>query len=308
MDISRSLRSLALPAGSTCAALGLFSGLHLGHMAVINQMLALAKAGGLKPLVFTFTAERHAPAAKGSMTGLLSFEQMCALLSQAGVGQIVCPEFDEFCALTPERFVREVLYTRLGVAGVVCGFDYRFGKDALGDTNSLRALCARLGIAAEVVPAVLVDGQPAASRRIRALVESGEIPAANRLLGRHFAIDFEVVRGRQLGRTLGLPTINQVFPPGFTLPRFGVYATRSCLGGKIYSSVTNVGVKPTVGSEAVLAETYIQDFSGDLYGERVNVEFVQFLRPEQTFPDLCALKAAISADAAQAKAIISASL
>ena len=305
LNISRSLDGLGLPSGSSCLALGLFSGLHLGHMAVIDKMLALAQMDGLTPLVFTFTAANGPPAAKGSMTGLLSLEMMCALLEQRGVGGVICPDFEQFRHLTPERFVKEILAQRLGAARVVCGEDFHFGKNAAGDVVTLRSLCAQANIVAEAVSTVAIDGQPVASRNIRGLVESGEIPTANRLLGRPFTIDFEVVRGQQLGRTLNLPTINQVFPHDFTLPRFGVYLTRVLASGRLYSGVTNVGVKPTTGQGTPpLCETFIQGFEGDLYGQRVKVEFLRFLRDEQKFGSIDELKAAMLADVAHAKAII----
>jgi len=286
-------------------ALGLFDGLHLGHMAVIERMLALADAGGLAPLVFTFTATKECPASKGGMTALLSFERMCALLGSRGVRQVVCPDFEQFKNLSPERFVSEVLRDRLGAARVVSGEDFRFGKNAGGDAGDLHQLCADVNIAAQAVPTVTIDGQPVASRNIRRLVENGDIPSANRLLGRPFAIDFEVIRGRQLGRTLDFPTINQAFPVGFTLPRFGVYLTRVLAGGRVYSGVTNVGVKPTTKEvHPPLCETFIQGFEGDLYGQRVKVEFLRFLRDERKFGSIEELKAAVISDVANAKAII----
>ena len=303
MNRSHSLHRPALPAGSSCVALGLFNGLHPGHMAVIKKMLRDAQAHRLTPLVFTFSTNRLAPDAKGVVRQILSETMTDALLKDLGVAQVVCPDFAAFCDFSPERFVGDILSGRLGAARVVCGYDFRFGMGAAGDVKRLRGLCAPLGIGVEVVPAVAVDGQLAATRTIRTLIEAGEIPAANRLLGRRFAIDFEVIHGQKLGRTLGWPTINQAFPHDFVLPRFGVYATLTRVGGKLYSSVTNVGVKPTVGSNSVLAETYIQAFSGDLYGERIQVDFLDFLRPEQPFSDLAALKYAIGADAARAKEI-----
>jgi len=274
-------------------------------MAVIDRMLAFAKEADLTPLVFTFTATGSRPAAKGSMTHLLSAQMMCDLLEQRGVKQVVCPDFEQFCHLTPQEFVQEVLGKRMGVARVVCGEDFRFGKNASGNVDTLVDLCAGAGITAETVPTVMIDKQPVASRDIRRLVESGDIPTANRLLGRPFTIDFEVIHGRKLARTLNMPTINQEFPPGFTLPRFGVYLTQVLASGHLYSGITNVGVKPTTNeSSPPLAETFIQGFSGDLYGRRVRVEFLRFLRDEQKFESIEQLKAAILADITQAKAII----
>jgi len=274
-------------------------------MAVIERMLAMAGAERLTPLVFTFTATGGGPASKGNMTGLLSFEMMCDLLETRGVKQVVCPDFEQFRDLSPERFVSDVLAGHLGAAAVICGEDFRFGKNAGGDLSALRHLCASDNITVQVVPTITLDGQPVASRSIRRLVECGDIATANRLLGRPFTIDFEVIHGRQLGRTLSIPTINQAFPVGFTLPRFGVYLTRVPVSGRVYSGLTNVGVKPTIGERhPPLSETFIQGFEGDLYGKRVEVEFLRFLREEQKFGSIEELKAAITADLAHIKAII----
>jgi riboflavin kinase/FMN adenylyltransferase len=140
------------------------------------------------------------------------------------------------------------------------------------------------------------QGGAVSSSRVRALLREGAVEAANALLGRRFAIDFEVVHGRRIGRTLGTPTINQPLPDGFIEPRFGVYATATRLGGEVYSSVTNVGVKPTFGSDRALAETYIHGFSGDLYGQKPLVEFIGFIRPERRFESPEALRAQIMED------------
>ena len=304
MNVSHSLSGPNLSPSSSCVALGLFSGLHHGHMAVIDRMLALAGTYGLTPIVFTFTASGGGPAAKGSMTSLLSLDMMCELLQQRGVEHVVCPDFEQFRHLTPERFVREVLAGRLGAARVVSGEDFRFGKNAAGDIDTLRDLGAQVNIIAEAVSTVMIDGAPAASRRIRKLVESGDMPGAQRLLGRPFTIDFKVIHGRQLGRTLNFPTINQAFPPGFTLPRFGVYLTRVLAEGRLYNGVTNVGVKPTTGkSNPPLSETFIQGFEGNLYDQNVKVEFLRFLRDERKFGSTDELKAAVLADVARAKEI-----
>lgn len=304
MLFSQTLEPPNLPAGGSCVALGLFNGLHLGHMAVIGAMRRQALAHRLTSVVFTFSTARCTPNSKGSVKQMLSQSMSNAILSKTGVEQVVCPDFSDFRAFTPEQFVDKVLRARLGAGRVVCGYDFRFGKGAAGDAHALRELCAPLGIAADIVPQVDVNGELAASRSIRALIESGDIPAANRLLGRPFAIDFQVIHGQKLGRTLGWPTINQAFPPDFVLPRFGIYASLTTVNGKDYSSVTYVGVRPTVDSGAALSETYIQSFDGDLYGRHVKVAFLAFLRPEQKFSDLETLKNAISADAARAKELI----
>lgn len=300
MQILDTLTQTALPQKSACVALGLFDGLHLGHRAVLEATLSAAAEQDLAPVCFTFTTRRHAPAAKAGTTRLLSDTMAFARLEQMGFSAVIRPDFDEFRDLTPQEFVHKVVAGRLGAALAVCGYDFHFGRGAAGAPEDLSAYCGALGVQTQIVPALLQGGEPVSSSRIRALIAEGDIPAANALLGRPFAIDFEVIHGRRIGRTLGSPTINQPFPADFTLPPFGVYASVSRLDGQIFSSVTNVGVKPTVGSDDVLAETYIQGFDGDLYGRRVQVEFLAFLRPEQKFDSLDALRAQIGRDAADA--------
>ena len=153
------------------------------------------------------------------------------------------------------------------------------------------------------MPAVVVGGEPVSSTRIRALIAAGEVKKAAELLGRPFGFDFTVVRGRQLGRQLGAPTVNQPFPQEFILPKFGVYASHVYVDGKQYYGVTNVGVKPTVGSDCALAETWIPDFSGDLYDQKIQVDLLEFVRPEKKFHDLSELRAEIFRNKESAKNI-----
>lgn len=301
--VTHSLRAPALPSRSTCVALGLFDGLHMGHRAVLQATLAHAKSRVLEPLCFTFSTDYHTPDTKQGMTRLMSPQAMEIQLSQMGFGRMACPDFDEFRELSPHSFLRDVLMEQLGAAAIVCGYDFRFGRKAAAGVEELSTFCREEQLDFLVIPAVEEEGEAISSSRIRELVAAGQMPDANRLLGRAFSIDFEVIPGRRLGHTLGWPTINQPFPPGFTMPRFGVYATLTRLGEQLYSSVTNVGVKPTVGSDRVLAETYIQDFAGDLYGSRVEVQFLQLLREEKKFSDLEELRVQIAADAADARRV-----
>ena len=174
---------------------------------------------------------------------------------------------------------------------------------ARGDVALLRHLCCQAGVELYVVPPVTDSGEKVSSTRIRKAVEEGDIPMANRLLGRPFGFSLEVIHGNHIGTGLGTPTINQAIPEGFVLPRFGVYASWCRVGGQYFYGVTNVGLKPTVGSDRVLAETWLPEFSGDLYGKRVWVFLLEFLRPEKKFASLEELKAAIQENARQAKAV-----
>ncbi len=288
------------PAGEpTAVALGGFDGLHAGHKRVISS----AFAGGLAPAVFTFQTDLLQEG-KGARS-LMSQTWKVQLLQEMGVRYCWMLPFGEIRGMTAEEFVEKVLAGVCRARRVCCGFNFRFGKGGAGTAEDLARFCAARGIEAVVQPPVEEDSRPVSSTRIRALVEEGRMEEACSLLGHPFAFDFPVVHGRQLGRTLGFPTINQPIPPGFVLPRFGVYASLVDVGGDRYYGVTNVGVKPTVGSDGPLAETWMPDYHGrELYGETVRTELHGFIRPERKFPGLYELREQIFRDRETAKKII----
>ena len=220
---------------------------------------------------------------------LTTNEQKLALLEEMGVEVVYLLSFDRIRDMEPEDFV-EALYRVCRVRALSCGFNFRFGKNGRGDAGLLKELCREKGISLSVTPPVSVAGETVSSTRIRACLEQGDVQQAGQLLGRPFGYDFEVTHGRQLGRTWGTPTINQPFPAGYVLPRFGVYASLVEVEGQKYYGVTNIGVKPTVGSDCALSETWIPEFSGDLYGKKVPVELLDFIRPERKFDSLDQLK------------------
>ena len=268
-----------------------------GHAAVVSRTLSYQQEG-LCPCVFTFTMDGGHPAAKSTANALTTERQKEQLLENWGVRLVLCPDFSEFHAMEPESFVDEILVRRLNANAACCGEDFRFGKKAAGAVGQLAALCQARGIRLDVVPPVTFEGERVSSTRIRHLLGEGRVADANRMLGRAFGYDFTVVRGKQLGRKLDSPTINQRLPDGFVPLRHGVYASVSFAGGAWHPSVTNIGLRPTVeDTTAVNSETYICGFSGDLYGARVEVRLLAFLRPEQRFPSVEALRARIHADA-----------
>lgn len=274
-------------------ALGTFDGLHRGHMAVVHA----AVQGSLPPGVFTFTAgPKGAPA-------LVTLEDKLLLLERAGVQRVYRVDFESLRHMEARRFVEEVLFEKCRAGRLCCGEDFRFGKGAAGDVALLSDLCGKAGVALRVVPPVREGGEKVSSTLIRAAIAKGDIPAANRLLGRPFGFSLPVIHGNHIGHSLGTPTINQAIPEGFVQPRFGVYAAWCRAEGQTYYGVTNIGVKPTVGSDAVLAETWMPGFSGDLYGKHVRLFLLDFLRPEQKFPSLDALKEEIKRNARQAEEI-----
>ncbi len=276
-------------------ALGAFDGLHRGHMAVIRAALAppFAEHAG----VLTFSGSPSGASA------VITREDKEALLEKEGVGRIYSLCFSQVRDIPAEEFFWDTLVGRCKAARLCCGEDFRFGRGAKGDAALLRRLCREAGIELCILPAVLDSGEKISSTRIRAAVKAGDLPLANHLLGRPFGFSGEVVHGNHIGTGLGFPTVNQAIPEGFVLPPFGVYASWIQIEAAWYYGVTNIGVKPTVGSDRVLSETWIPDWSGDLYGKRLRLSLLQFIRPEQKFASLEELKAEIRKNAVQAAEI-----
>ena len=303
-------------------ALGIFDGVHLGHRAVISRATGVEQSPGevegdsgsvpkggtgakelLTAAVFTFLQPPWKVNKEGARE-LLTPQQKCKALESLGVEELIQADFDRLRDMSPEEFVQRVLHEDLDARRVCCGFNYRFGRGGAGDAALLTRLCVQYDIQVITVPAVEVDGQPVSATRIRRLIEQGEVQQASRLLGRPFTLDFTVVGGQKLGRLLGTPTINQPLPEHFVRPRVGVYASRVEVEGRVAHGVTNVGIRPTVGAKGPLAETWIAGFQGDLYGKRVPVTLVKFLRPEQKFSSVEELQKQILRDEQAARRAI----
>lgn len=286
----------------SCVALGYFDGLHLGHRSVIGQAFG---DGGTNVVLSVGKAYRTVPYIGGTVTdtAILLENERARILDEMGADILVSPRFEDICRMSGEEFVEEILCRKLNAQKVACGYNYRFGRDAKCDAATLKMLCEQRKIECVTVPEVRCDDVAVSSSVVRRALLRGDIDLVNRLLGRRYGYQIEVSHGRQLGRELGAPTINQVFPEGLLLPRFGVYASITYTGENDAPqyAVTNIGVKPTVGSEVPLSETWIPEFSGDLYECSVRVELLHFIRAEQRFDSLEVLKNAIQRDAACAR-------
>lgn len=281
----------------TAVALGVFDGVHLGHRMVIDKAVSLC-TDGMRSAVFTFRSDTVVN--KGSER-LLTDADKHRRLSARGVEYLCSPDFNDVRDLAAEDFVRNILFGRLRCRYAVCGKDFRFGRGALGNAELLTRLGKELGFETVVLDKLALRGKIVSSTLIKEHIRRGEILRANELLGYRFGYREPVIHGRELGRALDFPTINQRLPDGVTVPRFGVYCSRVKINGKSYTGVTNIGVKPTVGSEPVpLAETYILSFSGDLYGKTVQVGLERFIRPEMRFESVEALRRQIAADTEEA--------
>ena len=288
-------------------ALGNFDGFHLGHQAVVGRAVALARAAGRPALVATFDPHPvryfQPDAAPFRLTSL---DQRERLFAAAGANATVVFRFDTALAeLTAEEFVRQRLVDALGVAGVVTGEDFTFGKAKAGSVGVLAALGDHHGFAAEAVGPVALEGETVSSSRIRALLQAGDPRGAARLLTRPFAIRGPVQHGDKLGRTIGYPTANLDLGR-YLRPAYGIYAVRGRLAdGRVLDGAANLGVRPTFEPPKELLEPYFFDFSGDLYGQVIEVELVEFLRPEAKFDTLDALTTQMEQDCSRARAILS---
>lgn len=291
----------------TVVALGCFDGVHLGHKAVIGEAVRIARERSLKSAVWTFEESPRNFFSPGVSPSITGYEEKRRLMRSLGVDIFVCIPFDaETGATSPEAFFEDVLINKLGAVHVVCGFNYSFGKGGTGNTELLRKLCKDRGIGFDSVPAIELDGEAVSSSRIRAALEAGDVEGSRRYLGHRFAIDTIVINGQRLARRLGFPTVNQVFEPRILVPRRGVYVTRVTFDSRKFYGITNVGVRPTVKSDMLCAETHIFGFEGDLYGKKVRVEFLHFLRPEIEFESVDALAEQVRQDIESAKQYISA--
>jgi riboflavin kinase/FMN adenylyltransferase len=283
-------------------ALGNFDGLHRGHIKIIERVRRVAAERGGTALVLTF--DPHPPRVVRPDKApplLMTLDQKLEALEKAGIqGAAVVTFTHELSRWEPETFVRNVLVDWLHVAEVWVGADFLFGRDRTGNFTLLRALGARAGFRAEKIDPVRYKEFVVSSTRIRRLVSEGRVDEASALLGHHFYLDGQVVRGAGRGRALGIPTAN-LDTRNELIPPHGVYATTAAVGSVVYPSVTNIGLRPTFESiPKTTIETHILDLNADLYGQRIRLGFVQRLRDERRFPDVDALKAQIEADVRRA--------
>ena len=296
------------PTGSV-VCIGAFDGLHLGHRALVRHAVARARALGVAAAALSFEPlprEFFAPAAPPPRLSLPRAK--VEGLRELGADVVGLLRFNAaLAAMSAEDFCARVLAGRLGAVEVWVGPGFRFGHRRAGDLGVLQREGERLGFAAGAIEPVMADGERVSSTRIRQALVAGDFDVAARLLGKPYAVSGRVVRGRQLGRTLGYPTANLRF--GGKVPALrGIYATRvhgvDGDGGQGLPSVSSFGTRPTVGGVEPLLEAHLFDFEGDLYGRRIEVEFVARLRDEEKFPDLPTLVAQMHRDAGEARRIL----
>lgn len=284
----------------TVVTVGKFDGFHLGHRKLLSAVLQ-EKKKGYASCVISFSTSVDMP---GSV--IYTREEQRKICESLGIDVLAEYPLDETIKeMSGEQFVKEILCERLQAKVIVTGEDFRFGKNRSGDISLLKSLEETYGYRTVCVPKVTAEDIRISSTEIRRVLAEGNVSEANRWLGRPYAVFGEVLHGKKLGRTLGFPTMNLIPPTEKLLPAYGVYVTRTKVDGQWFDGITNIGLRPTVDSdELVSVETHLFSYNGDLYGKQVEVQFIQFLRPERKFADVAALKAAMLEDVKSAKAYL----
>jgi len=278
-------------------AIGVFDGVHLGHRALIAHLARGARQAAATAVAATFDPLPIQVLAPGAPASALSdVSDRVKLLRDAGADRVVVFRFDPaFANLSADGFIDRVRGA-CDVRRIVVGPDFHFGRRAEGDVEKLRALGQRIGFVVDVVSPIEVDGAIVSSTRIRNLLLAGDVEAAARLLGRPYSLRGRVVHGAKRGRALGFPTINLALPKERLLPRDGIYAMWAEMGEGRFKAAASLGVRPTFGGGERVLEAYLLDYSGELYGEEVEVAFVKRLRDEIAFASPAELSAQIARD------------
>ena len=287
-------------------ALGNFDGLHRGHLKIVERVKRGAAEQGGTPMAMTF--DPHPPRVVRPDKApplLMTKEQRLEALHRAGIQCVAVVRFThDLSQWDPETFVRTVLVEWLRVSKVWVGANFLFGRGRSGNFSLLRTLGQRYGFRADKIDPVRYKDFVVSSTRIRRLVSEGRIDEAGALMGHPYYVDGTIVEGRGRGREIGFPTAN-MRTENELVPPHGVYATTITIDGIVRAALTNIGVRPTFGESEVAIETHVLDYSGDLYGRRVRLSFVQRLRDERRFPDVDALRAQIEADQRRAERLFS---
>ncbi len=285
MEIINQEKDFPRPFKKPVLTIGNFDGVHLGHQRIFRQVRERAKEIGGETIVYTF--DPHPLTILDPQRPLLlitSLKEKLRLIKEAGIDVVICAPFSkEFADLTPEDFVKKILYEQLRIQYLFVGHDYNFGKDRRGNIALLQEMGSKLGFQVEVVEPVRVDGEVVSSTRIREFIQQGLMEEAAKMLGRFYLLQGQVIPGHGRGaKILGFPTAN-IKPDSSLLPQPGIYATWSFYEGKRYASVANLGWNPTFADQKFSIEVHIINFHQDIYGKNLRVEFVKRLRGEITF-------------------------
>lgn len=285
-------------------ALGFFDGVHRGHQALLTACCNLAAENSLETAAITFENYPQSLFFDNPPPLINTVSDRRRLLCHFGITHVkLLPVTKKVMSTNWRDFLQGLL--DCGAAGFVCGDDFHFGSRGEGNAQKLQKFCEEKGLPCVIVPEQTVEGVRVSSTHIRRLLEQGDMEHAAAFLGHPHILTGEVVPGRSLGRTLGTPTANLRLPAGVICPRYGVYACRALVDGQEFPAVTNIGTRPTVSGNHVTVEPWLLDFSGDLYGKELTLQFYKFLRPEQKFDSLEALRSEIRKNADQTRAFFS---
>jgi len=275
----------------SAVTVGKFDAIHLGHRSLINRIKDYAKDNGVESTVISFDVSKFF----GNKV-LNHMEERIEIFKETGIDNVIfMPVNKETMSMEPVDFVR-LISEKTGACHIVTGKDFRFGKNRGGDIKTIENLGKEYGYTGEVVENVYVDGEKVSTSVIKNYIEDGKIKEANAMLGYEYFITEDVVKGKQIGRTMNIRTINMIPDETGIVPGIGVYKTTTIIEGKEYKSLTNVGTNPTFGENRLTVETHILDFSGNLYNSRLKVKFLDFIREEKKFNDKEALKRQILLD------------
>jgi len=294
------------PKRNTAVTIGVFDGVHLGHQLLVNKTKEKAAGKNLESVVVTFLHHPRLILGRQShITFITSIEERISRLEGLGVSHVVALSFTHEMARLGAREFVTLLMEHLKMRELVIGPDFALGKERSGNIESLQALAKELGFGIEVVPPLLYQGEVVSSTAIRGALARGEVNKMNKLLGRHFTLTGQVEKGDARGRTLGFPTANLIPNEEQALPADGVYACYAIVAKQKHQAVLNIGVRPTFRGIQRLVEVHILDFSGNIYGQELQVELIDRLRDEMKFPGPDELKLQMAKDVELARQLLS---
>jgi len=287
------------------ATIGNFDGVHIGHRQIFRQLRQAAAGINGVSIVITFAPHPLKVVTSGKKLRLIStYDEKERLLEASGIDYLVIIPFTkEFAALSARAFVIDILVSSLGIKKLIVGYDYAFGRNREGNIGFLRQMGKEFGFTVEVLEPIWNGKTLFSSTNIRKMVEDGNVKDVVHLLGRHFSIGGKVVHGHHRGKTMGFPTAN-LQSENELIPKCGVYAVKVKLNGEMYDGACNIGPNPTFDDEAISIEVFIFGYDGDLYGQSLRLFFVERIRDERKFPDVCALQRQIKDDVSRCREVL----
>lgn len=298
MKIYQSLNEFK-PSKKTIVTLGTFDGVHLGHTAILDKICTIAKQENLESVLLTFFPHPRLIISNDSEIKMLNtMAEKAMLLEQKGIQNFIIHPFDKlFSELSPREFVEQVLIKQLNIQKIIIGYDHKFGKNRAADFNDLIAFGKEFGFEVEEISAKQVNEVSVSSTKIRDSLLEGKVSLANEYLGYAYMLSGIVVKGNQLGRTIGFPTANIEIPESYKLiPKYGVYLVTAIVNKKAVFGMMNIGIKPTLGGNLLSIEVHLLHFSEDIYGQKIQVNVIERLREEQKFESFEALKLQLEVD------------